>query len=162
MHTETTRSCKRWCVPTCSNTPYDWGFVKIAHFRNPTHNLGYFQIWHEKWWSPVSEICKREHQLKSSSIKINQGPACSQGETWSPSQNPPVRKAHHQIMKSFESNLLNVVGRNNRCIHPTLEGWVYIIPIHRPLDEPLNTWAQYAPTLMSCSEEWILFMLPKP
>ena len=70
MHTQTNRSCKRWrCVPTCSNTPYDWGFVKIAHFRNPTHNLGYFQIWHEKWWSPVSEICKREHQLKSSSIK---------------------------------------------------------------------------------------------
>ena len=109
MHTQTNRSCKRWrCVPTCSNTPYDWGFVKIAHFRNPTHNLGYFQIWHEKWWSPVSEICKREHQLKSSSIKKNQGPACSQGETWSPSQNPPVRKAHHQIMKSFKSNLLNV------------------------------------------------------
>ena len=24
-------------------------------------------------------------------------------------------------------------------IPPTLEGWVYIIPIHEPLDEPLYT-----------------------
>ena len=32
-------------------------------------------------------------------------------------------------------------------IPPTLEGWVYIIPIHEPLDEPLYTWAQYTPTL---------------
>ena len=29
------------------------------------------------------------------------------------------------------------------CIPPTLEGWVYIIPIHGPLD----TWAQYTPTV---------------
>ena len=28
------------------------------------------------------------------------------------------------------------------CIPPTLEGWVYIVPTH----EPLNTWAQYTPT----------------
>ena len=53
-------------------------------------------------------------------------------------------------------------GENNCCIHPTLEGWVHIEPTHGPLDEPLYTWAQYTPTLMSCSEEWILFMLPKP
>ena len=28
----------------------------------------------------------------------------------------------------------------------TLEGWVYIIHIHGPLDRPLYTWAQYTPT----------------
>ena len=39
-----------------------------------------------------------------------------------------------------------LVGGNNRCIPPTLEGWVYIIPIHGPLDGPLYTWAQYTPT----------------
>ena len=33
------------------------------------------------------------------------------------------------------------------CIPPTLEGWVYIIPIHGPLDGPLYTWAQYTPTV---------------
>ena len=32
------------------------------------------------------------------------------------------------------------------CIPPTLEGWVYIISIHGPLDGPLYTWAQYTPT----------------
>jgi len=32
------------------------------------------------------------------------------------------------------------------CIPPTLEGWVYIIHIHVPLDEPLYTWAQYTST----------------
>jgi len=32
------------------------------------------------------------------------------------------------------------------CIPPTLEGWVYIIPIHGPLGGPLYTWAQYTPT----------------
>ena len=37
-------------------------------------------------------------------------------------------------------------GENNGCIPPTLEGWVYIIPIHGPLDGPLYTWAQYTPT----------------
>ena len=35
------------------------------------------------------------------------------------------------------------IGGNNRCIPPTLEGWVYIIPIHGPL----YTRAQYTPTL---------------
>ena len=35
------------------------------------------------------------------------------------------------------------VGGNNGCIPPTLEGWVYIIPIHGPL----YTWAQYTPTI---------------
>ena len=34
------------------------------------------------------------------------------------------------------------VGGNNGCIPPTLEGWVYIIPIHGPL----YTWTQYTPT----------------
>ena len=34
-------------------------------------------------------------------------------------------------------------GKNNCCIPPTLDGWVYIEPIH----EPLYTWAQYTPTL---------------
>jgi len=29
------------------------------------------------------------------------------------------------------------------CIPPTLEEWVYIIPIHGPL----YTWAQYTPTV---------------
>ena len=31
------------------------------------------------------------------------------------------------------------------CIPPTLEGWVYIDPIHGPL----YTWAQYTPTTRS-------------
>ena len=35
---------------------------------------------------------------------------------------------------------------NNSSIHPTLDGWVYIDPIHGPLDGPLYTWAQYTPT----------------
>ena len=39
------------------------------------------------------------------------------------------------------------IGGNNGCIPPTLEGWVYIIHIHGPLDEPLYTWAQYTPTV---------------
>ena len=30
----------------------------------------------------------------------------------------------------------------------TLEGWVYIDPIHESLDESLNTWAQYTSTYM--------------
>ena len=33
------------------------------------------------------------------------------------------------------------------CIPPTLDGWVYIDPIHGPLDGPLYTWAQYTPTV---------------
>jgi len=33
------------------------------------------------------------------------------------------------------------------CIPPTLDGWVYIIPIHGPLDGPLYTRAQYTPTI---------------
>ena len=32
------------------------------------------------------------------------------------------------------------------CIPPTLDGWVYIEPIHGPLGGPLYTWAQYTPT----------------
>jgi len=39
------------------------------------------------------------------------------------------------------------VGGNNGSIPPTLEGWVYIIPIHGPLDGPLYTWAQYTLTV---------------
>ena len=39
------------------------------------------------------------------------------------------------------------------CIPPTLEGWVYIMPIHGPLDGPLYTRAQYTPTLMLCSDQ---------
>ena len=39
------------------------------------------------------------------------------------------------------------VGENIFCIPPTLEGWVYIIPTHGPLDGPLYTWAQYTPTV---------------
>ena len=39
------------------------------------------------------------------------------------------------------------VGENNGSIPPTLEGWVYIIPIYGPLDGPLYTWAQYTPTV---------------
>ena len=35
------------------------------------------------------------------------------------------------------------------CIPPTLDGWVYIEPIHGPLDGPLYTWAQYTPTILS-------------
>ena len=47
-------------------------------------------------------------------------------------------------------------GENNGCIPPTLEGWVYIIPIHEPLDGLLYTWAQYTPTLYSSLQ--IMFM----
>ena len=35
---------------------------------------------------------------------------------------------------------------NNCSIPPTLDGWVYIGPIHGPLDGPLYIWAQYTPT----------------
>ena len=37
------------------------------------------------------------------------------------------------------------------CIPPTLEGWVYIIPIHGLLDGPLYTRAQYTPTHMNAN-----------
>ena len=40
------------------------------------------------------------------------------------------------------------------CIPPTLEGWVYIIPIHGHLDEPLYTWAQYTPTTSACVDRF--------
>ena len=43
-------------------------------------------------------------------------------------------------------DLMSIVGENNACIPPTLEGWVYITPIHGPLDGSLYTWAQYTPT----------------
>jgi len=36
---------------------------------------------------------------------------------------------------------------NNCSIPPTLDGWVYIVPIHGPLDGPLYIWAQYTPTI---------------
>jgi len=45
------------------------------------------------------------------------------------------------------SDLKERVGENNACIPPTLDGWVYIISIHGPLDGPLNTRAQYTPTV---------------
>ena len=42
-------------------------------------------------------------------------------------------------------------------IPPTLEGWVYIMPIHVPLDGPLYTRAQYTPTdiiiFLKCARE---------
>ena len=41
---------------------------------------------------------------------------------------------------------MGVLERIMACIPPTLEGWVYIIPIHGPLDGSLYTWAQYTPT----------------
>ena len=43
----------------------------------------------------------------------------------------------------------SIVGENNACIPPTLDGWVYIIPIHGPLDGPLYTRAQYTPTIFT-------------
>ena len=43
---------------------------------------------------------------------------------------------------------MKVIERIIAGIPPTLEGWVYIIPIHGPLDGPLYTWAQYTPTLI--------------
>ena len=46
------------------------------------------------------------------------------------------------------------------CIPPTLERWVYIIPIHGPLDGPLYTWAQYTPTVVSTQTNVIFFFLP--
>ena len=43
------------------------------------------------------------------------------------------------------------------CIPPTLEGWVYIVPTHGPLDGPLYTWAQYTPTLWAKTKsgQWV-------
>ena len=40
-------------------------------------------------------------------------------------------------------------GENNCSIPPILEGWVYIIATHGPLDGPLYTWAQYTLTMRS-------------
>jgi len=46
------------------------------------------------------------------------------------------------------------------CIPPTLEGWVYIIPIHGPLDA-LYTWAQYTPTCWNHLQHFsISFVFP--
>jgi len=42
--------------------------------------------------------------------------------------------------------LVYINDGNNSSIPPTLDGWVYIEPIHGPLDGPLYTWAQYTPT----------------
>ena len=42
------------------------------------------------------------------------------------------------------------------CIPPTLEGWVYVIPIHGPLDGPLYTWAQYTPTQIDNASKALL------
>ena len=44
------------------------------------------------------------------------------------------------------------------CIPSTLERWVYIIPIHGPLDGPLYTWAQYTPTVVSTQTNVIFFL----
>ena len=54
-------------------------------------------------------------------------------------------------LKQISSILNLTVGGNNGCIPPTIEGWVYIIPIHGPLDGPLYTWAQYTPTQLLLS-----------
>jgi len=43
------------------------------------------------------------------------------------------------------------------CIPPTLDGWVYIIPIHGPLDGPLYTRAQYTPTVAVVRRSRIYF-----
>ena len=54
---------------------------------------------------------------------------------------------------------------NNHSIPPTLDGWVYIYPIHGPLDGPLYPWAQYTPTVASIDKERKLhtkhYLLPK-
>ena len=60
--------------------------------------------------------------------------------------------ASHQVIPFFLCNNMLSVGGNNGCIPPTLEGWVYIIPIHGPLDGPLYTWAQYTPTVYTFPE----------
>ena len=65
-----------------------------------------------------------------------------------------VRHAYHHLDEQAfntarEFWLLLMVDCNdgNYCsIPPTLDGWVYIEPIHGPLDGPLNTGAQYTPT----------------
>ena len=41
--------------------------------------------------------------------------------------------------------LVYINDGNNSSIPPTLDGWVYIEPIHGPL----YTWAQYTPTVSS-------------
>ena len=50
-----------------------------------------------------------------------------------------------------------VMERIVACIPPTLEGWVYIIPIHGPLDGSLYTWAQYTPTILMAPDILFLF-----
>ena len=55
------------------------------------------------------------------------------------------KKKYRCIFIACQSNMME---RIVACIPPTLDGWVYIIPIHGPLDEPLYTWAQYTPTLI--------------
>ena len=49
------------------------------------------------------------------------------------------------LVKDFPAKL--TVGGNNGCIPPTLEGWVYIIPIHGPLDGPLYMGSIYSNTI---------------
>jgi hypothetical protein len=65
-------------------------------------------------------------------------------------------------------NLIYVNNDGNySSIPPTLDGWVYIAPIHGLLDGPLYTWAQYTPTIekgkiksnLQCSEHVSLSFL---
>jgi len=58
---------------------------------------------------------------------------------------------------------------NNYYLPPTLDGWVYIDPIHGPLDGHLYTWAQYTPTpprslnyRRSCVQDWTTRKLTPP
>ena len=57
-------------------------------------------------------------------------------------------KVNRNLLKTNkdEQQGMHVIGENNCCIPPTLEGWVYIIPIHGSLDGPLYALAQYTPT----------------
>ena len=59
------------------------------------------------------------------------------------------RTAIQFLQQNYEHVLSPFVGENNHCIPPTLEGWVYIIPVHGPL----YTWAQYTPTETISNEQ---------
>ena len=49
------------------------------------------------------------------------------------------------------------VGENNACIHPILEGWIYIIPIHGPLDGPRHKGSIYSNTTLHCDNLLLSF-----
>ena len=65
---------------------------------------------------------------------------------WTHQAKEVIGKSCNQLTHLDKSGTNITDGENIFCIPPTLNGWVYIEPIHGPLDGPLYTWAQYTPT----------------